>query len=103
MIERSLVLKRFADRAVTALFEMERSALKADSTTEDDGDGQEQSAAEVARIQKEASAMVRRRIELEDAIRVGFKAGMGSRQNAPAEWIGKFPFPRIQDYPADDM
>lgn len=28
-------------------------------------------------------------LELEDAVRAGFKAGLGSRQNAPAEWIAK--------------
>lgn len=30
-----------------------------------------------------------RLLELRDAVRVGFKAGLGSRQNAPAEWIGE--------------
>ena len=30
-----------------------------------------------------------RRLELDDTIRMGFKAGLGSRQNAPAEWIAK--------------
>lgn len=29
-----------------------------------------------------------RLLELRDAVRSGFKGGMGSRQNAPAEWIG---------------
>lgn len=32
-----------------------------------------------------------RQLELQDAVRAGFKAGMGSRQNAPAEWIGTSP------------
>lgn len=30
------------------------------------------------------------RKDLEEAVRTGFKLGMGSRQNAPAEWIGEF-------------
>lgn len=30
-----------------------------------------------------------RMFELEEAVRTGFKTGMGSRQNAPAEWIAK--------------
>ena len=30
-----------------------------------------------------------RQLELQEAIRSGCKAGMGSRQNAPAEWIGE--------------
>ena len=29
--------------------------------------------------------------ELRDAVHNGFKAGLGSRQNAPAEWIGAYP------------
>jgi hypothetical protein len=31
-----------------------------------------------------------RKLELEDAVRKGFRAGMSSRENAPAEWIGMF-------------
>lgn len=32
---------------------------------------------------------ISRRSDLEDAVRKGFYAGMSSRENAPAEWIGK--------------
>lgn len=57
MIDGTLTLKRFADRAVASLFT--------------------------------SKVFLDQRLELEDAVRVGVKAGMGSRQNAPAEWIGE--------------
>lgn len=65
MIEESLKLKRFADSAVAGLF----------------GD-----ADDTASTSKEERA---RSSELRDAVHVGFKKGLGSRQNAPAEWIGQ--------------
>lgn len=66
MIDGSLELKRFADGAVRKPFSKEGPS---DSLGSEDA---------------------RQLIELQDAIRVGFKAGMGSRQNAPAEWIGTY-------------
>lgn len=85
MIEGTLTLKRFADRAVAALFtrrsEVEDQA-DADMSTTEEG--------LKARLEDVLTVPERKRqIEMEDAIRVGLKAGMGSRQNAPAEWIGE--------------
>ena len=68
MIEGTLTLKRFVDKTLAGLFEI-------DSTSEEERDSDERS----------------RELDLEDAVRVGFKEGIGSRQNAPAEWIGKHP------------
>ncbi|WWD19893.1 hypothetical protein CI109_104362 [Kwoniella shandongensis] len=83
MIDGTLKLKRFADKAVADLF----PAVIADVGEVD----KEES--EKAREEKEALEKKRtertREFELEEAIRTGFKLGMGSRQNAPAEWIAK--------------
>jgi cullin-4 len=73
MIEATVALKRFADTAVRTLF-------KEDDTN---------SPISTLRPAKTFQQNRAQEIELEDAIRVGFKAGMGSRQNAPAEWIGR--------------
>lgn len=66
MIDGSLELKRFADGAVMKPFSKESPSTALSSQD------------------------ARQLIELQDAIRLGFKAGMGSRQNAPAEWIGTY-------------
>lgn len=68
MIDGTLKLKRFADGVVASLVAADPSA----------------SDSEVARKARGSA-----QIELEDAVRNGFKAGMGSRQNAPAEWLGE--------------
>ncbi|KAK4685778.1 hypothetical protein P7C73_g4368, partial [Tremellales sp. Uapishka_1] len=72
MIESTLALKRFTDRAVADLFP-EEDIIVEDEVAINPQDGLERS----------------REMDLEDAIRNGFKTGMGSRQNAPAEWIAK--------------
>lgn len=69
MIDETLQLKRFADSSASGLFGL-------DSSDPDKMAG-------MAREDKD------RFYELRDAIHNGFKAGLGSRQNAPAEWIGK--------------
>lgn len=73
MIEQTLKLKRFADHSVAGLF-------RGDSASEvaDEVDGSH------VGINRE-----QRKSELEDAIRKGCRAGLGSRENAPAEWIGQ--------------
>ncbi|KAL7424503.1 hypothetical protein Q5752_000187 [Cryptotrichosporon argae] len=73
MIEGILALKRFVDPAVAELF--------ATSAYGDVG--------RRGGLSKPADQAQQVRIELEDAVRNGFKAGMGSRQNAPAEWLAK--------------
>ena len=87
MIDGTLTLKRFADKAVSGLFDPDTTTTSRPTLT----------AADMVNIkptggEDDARGEVRRRLELEDAIRVGFKLGMGSRQNAPAEWIGSSPF-----------
>lgn len=84
MIEGTLNLKRFTDKAVAGLF-----AIKPEI------------AQMIQKVMAPPEQIVRsteipltvpekkRLIELEDSIRIGMKAGMGSRQNAPAEWIGR--------------
>lgn len=74
MIEQTLKLKRFADRSVASLF-------NAEVTQEDEEDPEVQIETRMDRAQQKS--------ELEDAIRKGCRAGMGSRENAPAEWIGE--------------
>ncbi|ORX40484.1 putative ubiquitin-protein ligase [Kockovaella imperatae] len=71
MIDSTLTLKKFTDKSIARLF------------VEPDGDTDMAEATTVSAVERI------RQIELEDAIRRGFKAGMGSRQNAPAEWIAK--------------
>jgi cullin-4 len=68
MIDGTLKLKQFADSAIVGLFTVEHAPL--DETA----------------LREERS----RQLELQDGIRNGFKTGMGSRQNAPAEWIGAY-------------
>ena len=67
MIDETLKLKRFADSAVTGLF-VSNAASPTGMNKED-------------RVHSS---------DLRDAVHVGFKKGLGSRQNAPAEWIGQF-------------
>lgn len=96
MIEETLVLKRFADRSIAGLFArkegvdepMDGAAAK--SGLEDDDDESEQTPVPVGFNE------VQRKLELEDAVRKGFRAGMSSRENAPAEWIGKS-FEKLDD------
>ena len=66
MIDQTLTLRRFTNKAVAALFAREEAGEPKAVTREDK----------------------QRQLELEDAVRTGFKEGFGSRQNAPAEWIG---------------
>jgi cullin-4 len=81
MIESTLALKRFADGAIAALF-----ATDGDVTMELDGpEDVFDSGRQRSRLTGDERT---RQMELEEAIRTGFKIGMGSRQNAPAEWIG---------------
>ena len=87
MIESSLTLKRFADKAVEGLFA--REAI--DTIDTDDDIDQVTLPSSKHLSSRDERAELRRKLELEDAIRVGFKLGMGSRQNAPAEWIGESP------------
>jgi cullin-4 len=90
MIESTLTLKRFADQAVQHLCGEDYKSIEAgtsidywiQSVTEAPG------SPPVAKDDLK-SRYARRQIELSDAVRVGCKAGMGSRQNAPAEWIGE--------------
>lgn len=92
MIESTLKLKRFADRAVAVLFSrppknITAAQKEADDQGGEDGDGQDDVAmAEPRKIPQHERL---RQLELEEAVRSGFKAGLGSRQNAPAEWIGE--------------
>ncbi|KAK8853464.1 hypothetical protein IAR55_004171 [Kwoniella newhampshirensis] len=83
MIDGTLTLKRFADQAIASLFQTP-TAVVADTEKEE---------SEKVREEKEALDKKRtertREFELEEAIRTGFKLGMGSRQNAPAEYIAK--------------
>ena len=83
MIEGTLVLKRFADKSIAGLFEANPETSKSDEDID-------MAPSDIPEIPGEVGVPERqRRMDLEDTIRVGFKAGMGSRQNAPAEWIGK--------------
>lgn len=88
MIDETLILKRFADRSIAGLFakkeEVEEPMQEAGkSGIEDDDDESERTPVPVG------FSEVQRKLELEDAVRKGFRAGMSSRENAPAEWIGK--------------
>lgn len=86
MIEGTLSLKRFADQAVSSLFAHLSTAIVAEKEEPMEAD----SYGLIKPDQKKMNLLERaRRLELEDAVRTGFKAGMGSRQNAPAEWIAK--------------
>jgi Fe-S cluster biogenesis protein NfuA len=79
MIEGTLTLKRFIDKALASLFQ------KSDDVEMADNDEDQPKTVEAESKGSERN----RQIELEDAVRLGFKAGIGSRQNAPAEWIGE--------------
>ncbi|KAE8541615.1 hypothetical protein D1P53_001784 [Cryptococcus gattii VGV] len=91
MIDEILKLKRFAEKAVSNLFsEEDTKPLLADDdvqmiSVEEKEEREKQM--ETARAKKQNVRM--RMFELEEAVRTGFKTGMGSRQNAPAEWIAK--------------
>ncbi|ORY31595.1 putative ubiquitin-protein ligase [Naematelia encephala] len=81
MIESTLTLKRFADKAVAGLFVTPTAAAPSTVLV-----GPAYPGVAEPKLTSDEEA---RKMELEDAIRQGFKAGMGSRQNAPAEWIAK--------------
>ncbi|WWC91953.1 uncharacterized protein L201_006905 [Kwoniella dendrophila CBS 6074] len=91
MIDGTLKMKRFSDKAITGLFEISSSldnVISEDSEVKDvfaveEDEKNEKELAENKRIKRN------RQFELEEASRVGFKKGLGSRQNAPAEWIAK--------------
>ena len=71
MIDQTLTLRRFTNKAVAALFSRKEIDVEGEGNTASREDKQ-------------------RQLELEDAVRTGFKKGLGSRQNAPAEWIGRY-------------
>jgi len=88
MIEETLTLKRFADRSISGLFNRDEAPL-------DKGDGPMNGAGPTLDdddVEETPPPVgyneVQRKLELEDAVRKGFRAGMSSRENAPAEWIG---------------
>ncbi|WVR09664.1 hypothetical protein IAU60_006739 [Kwoniella sp. DSM 27419] len=87
MIDGTLKLKRFADEAVGALFEPspESKTHVKQLDVDDRADAEKPSKTEIEQTRIKRS----RQFELEEAVRTGFKAGLGSRQNAPAEWIAK--------------
>ena len=99
MIEETLDLKRFADRSVAGLFDEDE-----DEILDEDGDqaaaggrsawhDAEDDKIAASRAQQQLAAGRQeqglRRVDLEDAIRNGFRRGISSRENAPAEWIGE--------------
>lgn len=79
MIESTLKLKRFVDTTVASLFSTPTKTIQA--TTEADASAHDQ--------EHLSEAERGRQLDLEDAVRSGFKFGLRSRQNAPAEWIAK--------------
>jgi cullin-4 len=93
MIEETLVLKRFADRSIAGLFDRDNNPEEIvdepmQETTGlqlDDDDDMENTPSPIGYNEAQ------RKLELEDAVRKGFRAGMSSRENAPAEWIGMSP------------
>jgi len=98
MIDSTLKLKRFADRAVASLFhtavKVIHSDAKEDQGDVDDVDMEDSNGSSSGNGKDKKKAKVSgedrtRQLELEEAVRSGFKAGLGSRQNAPAEWIGE--------------
>lgn len=87
MIEGTLALKRFADTAVQYLCDNDQDRLASDRLPPDDITHEERMEDGLARTVLSLH-FSKRQVELQDIVRVGCKAGMGSRQNAPAEWIG---------------
>lgn len=100
MIDDILDLKRFADRSVSGLFEEQEEADEEAAADNEVVNSSARSAwhedddedTSVDRAEKHLAAGKQqegiRRIDLEDAIRNGFRQGFRSRDNAPAEWIG---------------
>ncbi|WVW86443.1 hypothetical protein I302_108491 [Kwoniella bestiolae CBS 10118] len=78
MIDGTLKLKRFIDKAISNLFEPAHENAIEEQDKKDQKD-----VIERKRLRRN------RQFELEEASRTGFKKGLGSRQNAPAEWIAK--------------
>lgn len=116
MIDSTLKFKRFADGAVGQIFggagrssptrasgPVTASSASRPSTPHEDDSLTKAPDAIVARVMNRRGARQQpgsaesavplgkssAQLELEDAVRAGFKAGLGSRQNAPAEWIAK--------------
>lgn len=90
MIDSCLKLKRFVDGAVGSLFAKQAGHIEPIQATapkrrndldDEDTDMDEQPSLEI--VERE------RQLDIEDAVRTGFKLGLRSRQNAPAEWIAK--------------
>ena len=88
MIDETLILKRFVDRSITGLFARDdEAAPPVDDPADKSGLNDEDDEYERTPVPVGFSE-VQRKLELEDAVRKGFRSGMGSRENAPAEWIG---------------
>lgn len=79
MIDSVLKLKRFVDKAVAGLFDTPAKPIEA----AEDGDVEMEDTPKLSQEERN------KQLELEEAVRSGFKAGLGSRKNAPAEWIGE--------------
>jgi cullin-4 len=94
MIEETLKLKRFTDKSIAALFASPKAApaekLQPATDKDEEMDLDEDEAEDAEDDAVIVSGPMReKQLDLQDAVRTGFKAGMGSRQNAPAEWIGE--------------
>jgi cullin-4 len=94
MIDETLILKRFADRSIAGLFS---EGVVGEATKEMKNGTAAEGDVELEHFDDEESEKTpvpigfskpQRKLELEDAVRKGFRAGMSSRENAPAEWIG---------------
>ncbi|WWC64862.1 uncharacterized protein I303_107476 [Kwoniella dejecticola CBS 10117] len=83
MIDATLKMKRFTDGAISSLFS---SAAENPAQKQTD---QEEDKTAAKEISEKKRLRRNRQFELEESSRVGFKKGLGSRQNAPAEWIAK--------------
>ncbi|WWC72278.1 uncharacterized protein I206_106240 [Kwoniella pini CBS 10737] len=82
MIDATLKIKRFTDKAISSLFSSSED-LSLDKSEDVEDKVFAKDISEQKRLRRN------RQFELEEASRVGFKKGLGSRQNAPAEWIAK--------------
>lgn len=91
MIDEILKLKRFAEKAVSNLFSEEdaKPLLANDDVQMTSVEEKEEREKEMETVREKKQNVRMRMFELEEAVRTGFKTGMGSRQNAPAEWIAK--------------
>lgn len=98
MIDSTLKFKRFADSAVAQIFGgAARSAPTRAAVERPSRPSTPRARAALGGLRSGAvtpsegapRGKSRSQLELEDAVRAGFKAGLVSRQNAPAEWIAK--------------